>query len=140
MAFLCETFPGLSSNGSQQGEMIVHILLYRPRSQWKNLTVVVKYHCLTGNNECHVIFSVEYSYMLLWQKDPLLFIFSVERLHSNVERKHSVLKSAHEPRLALITARATTNYETDKNEIVTDALKGKICSEFETSGFKDEAR
>ena len=51
-----------------------------------------------------------------------------------------MLEPAHEPRLARITARSTTNYETDKNKLVTDALKGKICSEFETTGFKDEAR
>ena len=78
--------------------------------------------------------------MLLWQKDPLLSIFCVELFHSKVKKKPSVLESAQEPRLERITARATTNYETDKNEIVTDALKGKICSEFETNGFKDEAR
>ena len=74
----------------------------------------------------------------LWQKDPLLSVFFGEL--SEVTRKHSVLESAHEPRLARITARATTSNETDRNDIVTNALKGQICSVFETNGFKDEAR
>ena len=78
--------------------------------------------------------------MLLRQKDPLLSVFSGELFHSKLKRKHSVLESAQEPRLARITARATTNNETDKNEIVTNALKGQICSVFETNGFNDEAR
>lgn len=43
-------------------------------------------------------------------------------------------------RLVRVTARARTNNETDKNEIVTNALREQICSEFKRDGFKDEAR
>ena len=107
------------------------------------MTVVMKYHGLTRSNERdykHVTFSDEHSHMLLWQKDPLFSVFSVEFFRSKLKSKNSVLESAQEPRLARITARATTNNETDKNEIVTNALKGQICSVFETNGFNDEAR
>ena len=56
------------------------------------------------------------------------------------KRKPSVLESARAPRLARITARANTNNETDKNEIVTNALREKKFSEVETDGFKTGAR
>ena len=51
-----------------------------------------------------------------------------------------MLESTLAPRLSRVTARASTNNETDKNEIVTNASKEQVCSEFETNGFKNEAR
>ena len=84
MALLCETFPGISRNG--------------PQKPVENLTVVMKYHGLTRSNERdykHVTFSAEYSHMLLWQKEPLVSVFSGELFHSKVKTKHSVLESVH---------------------------------------------
>ena len=43
-------------------------------------------------------------------------------------------------RLVRVTARARINNETDKNEIVTNALREQICSEIKRDGFKDEVR
>ena len=51
-----------------------------------------------------------------------------------------MLESASAHRLARVTARASTNNETDKTKIVINAIKEQICSEFETDGFKYETR
>ena len=62
------------------------------------MTVVMKYHGLTRSNERdykHVTFSAEYSHMLLWQKEPLVSVFSGELFHAKVKTKHSVLESVH---------------------------------------------
>ena len=93
---------------------------------WQLSWNIIGWHVIMSTLINMQFFSGEFSHIFLWQKYPL-HAFSFKS-----KKKIFCAWISARAWLARITARASRNNETDKSDIVTNALKEQICSEFET--------